>query len=174
VILAGVRTDDAGSASGLLATAQQIGAAVGIAVVGVLFFGFLGTNSTAASNSIHDSLRADLTAAGVPAQAQQGIVTSFDRCFSDRTHAKDLSATPASCRAAQSAVASTSLPPAISQKIMHATTEVALPQARKADFSSTLRDTLWWHVGAFLLTLLLVVRLPRVKLPQDGPMVSAG
>lgn len=174
VILAGVRTDDAGSASGLLATAQQIGAAIGIAVVGVLFFGFLGTNSTAASSSVHNSLRADLSAAGVPAPAQQPIISSFDQCFSDRTHAKDLSAIPASCRAAQSAVASTSLPPAVAQRIVHATTEVALPEARKADFSSTLRDTLWWHVGAFLLTLLLVVRLPRVKLPQDGPMTSAG
>ena len=94
VILAGVETDDAGSASGLLATAQQVGAAVGIAVVGVLFFTFLGSNSAAASRSVQQDLRAELSSAGVPAAAQQQIVANFDRCFSDRTHAKDLSKIP--------------------------------------------------------------------------------
>jgi len=49
-----------------------------------------------------------------------------------------------------------------------------MTDARKADFSATLRDTLWWHVGAFLLTLLLVTRLPRVRLPQDGAMTLGG
>lgn len=174
IILAGVQTDDAGSASGLLATAQQVGAAVGIAVVGVLFFTLLGSNSTAASSSVQQDLRADLVAAGVPAAAQQQIITNFDRCFYDRTHAKDLSETPASCSAAQAQIATSPLPPAVTQKISHAINEVALPAARKADFSDTLRDTLWWHVGAFLFTLLLVLRLPRVKLPQDGDRVMAG
>ncbi|HTZ45891.1 MAG TPA: MFS transporter [Jatrophihabitans sp.] len=172
VILAGVETDDAGAASGLLATAQQVGAAVGIACVGVLFFAFLGSNSGAAANSVHNDLRANLAAAGVPAAAQQQIVANFDRCFHDRTHAKDISATPASCQAAQRE--SGQLPPAVASKVMQATLGTAIPDARKADFSSTLRDTLWWHVGAFFLTLLLVVRLPRVKLPQDEPATMAG
>jgi EmrB/QacA subfamily drug resistance transporter len=174
VILAGVETDDAGSASGLLATAQQVGAAVGIAVVGVLFFTLLGSNSAAASRSVQQDLRAELSSAGVPAAAQQQIVANFDRCFSDRTHAKDLSKVPASCASAQSELTRSPLAPAVAEKIKHATTEVALPTARKADFSSTLRDTLWWHVGAFFVTLLLVIRLPRVKLPHDGVQVMAG
>jgi len=174
VILAGVDTDDAGSASGMLATAQQVGAAVGIACVGVIFFGLLGTNSTAAANSVHADLRSNLASAGVPTSVQQQIVGNFDRCFSDRTHAKDLSVTPASCTAAQREMQSSPLPPSVTAKVMHATTGVAIPDARKADFSATLRDTLWWHVGAFLLTLLLVTRLPRVKLPQDGAMTPGG
>lgn len=174
VILAGVKTDDAGSASGLLATAQQVGAAVGIAVVGVLFFTFLGSNSADASHSAEQNLRAELASAGVPAAAQQQIITNFDTCFSDRTHAKDLSKIPASCSAAQAEMAKSPLPAAVTQRIGHAVTEVALPAARKADFSATLRDTLWWHVGAFFLTLLLVLRLPRIKLPKDGAHVMAG
>jgi EmrB/QacA subfamily drug resistance transporter len=174
VVLAGVETDDAGSASGLLATAQQVGAAVGIACVGVIFFGLLGSNSSSAANSVHQDLRSNLASAGVPVAVQQQIVTNFDRCFSDRTHAKDLSAMPASCQAMQREMQSSNLPPAVTSKIMHATTEVAIPAARKADFSATLRDTLWWHVGAFFLTLLLVARLPRVKLSQNGAMVMAG
>ncbi|GAB3312538.1 MFS transporter [Epidermidibacterium keratini] len=38
VVLAGVAPDDTGMASGLLSTAQQIGAALGVAVIGGLFF----------------------------------------------------------------------------------------------------------------------------------------
>jgi hypothetical protein len=41
VTLAGVRTRDAGSASGVVNTALQLGGAIGIAVVGVIFFGAL-------------------------------------------------------------------------------------------------------------------------------------
>lgn len=43
VALATVPVDDAGSASGALTTFQQIGAAIGIAVVGAVFFGSIGT-----------------------------------------------------------------------------------------------------------------------------------
>jgi len=42
VVLAGVTPRSAGTASGLLATAQQVGNALGVAVVGVIFFGALG------------------------------------------------------------------------------------------------------------------------------------
>ncbi|WP_460366547.1 MFS transporter, partial [Actinocorallia lasiicapitis] len=62
VVLAGIRSDDAGSASGVLATAQQVGAALGVAVVGVVFFGLIGTNSGSAADSAAPRLRADLAA----------------------------------------------------------------------------------------------------------------
>src|ERR1700693_916036 len=41
IILAGVPGRDAGSASGVLTTFQQLGGAIGVAVVGVVFFGLL-------------------------------------------------------------------------------------------------------------------------------------
>lgn len=44
VALATVPVNDAGSASGALNTFQQVGAALGIAVVGVVFFGTIGTD----------------------------------------------------------------------------------------------------------------------------------
>ena len=43
VALATVPVDDAGSASGALTTFQQVGAALGVAVVGTVFFGIIGT-----------------------------------------------------------------------------------------------------------------------------------
>ena len=40
-VLAGIGPDDAGSASGALSTAQQVGAALGVAAIGIVFFGAL-------------------------------------------------------------------------------------------------------------------------------------
>ena len=42
ILLDGVRQQDAGSASGIFNTSLQLGASVGVAVIGVIFFGFLG------------------------------------------------------------------------------------------------------------------------------------
>jgi hypothetical protein len=41
IVLAGVAPHNAGAASGVLASAQQIGNALGVAVIGVVFFGAL-------------------------------------------------------------------------------------------------------------------------------------
>jgi len=41
-VLAGVRAEDAGAASGVLATVQQIAGALGVAVIGLIFYGSLG------------------------------------------------------------------------------------------------------------------------------------
>jgi len=45
VVLAAAPAEAAGGASGLFSTAQQIGGAVGIAVIGTVFFGSLGNHS---------------------------------------------------------------------------------------------------------------------------------
>lgn len=49
VALATVPVDDAGSASGALNTVQQVGAALGIAVIGLVFFGTIGSDFDPAS-----------------------------------------------------------------------------------------------------------------------------
>jgi len=42
IIMSGMKPEQAGATSGVLATAQNIGNAVGVAVIGVVFFGALG------------------------------------------------------------------------------------------------------------------------------------
>ncbi|GAA4360167.1 MFS transporter [Angustibacter luteus] len=61
VALATVPTGDAGAASGAYGTVQQVGAALGVAVVGVVFFGVVGTTYT--PDSLRDAM---LTAGLVP------------------------------------------------------------------------------------------------------------
>ena len=52
IALAGVPPQDAGSASGLVSTAQQFGGAAGVAVIGVIFFGLLAGQSTTGVDSV--------------------------------------------------------------------------------------------------------------------------
>ena len=105
VILAGVSGKEAGSASGLITTMQQIGAAIGVAVIGVIFFGLLGNRAGGVADGIAPQLHADaasaLAAQGTPA-AQTGVVASsitaaFHTCFVDRSNEKDPTVVPASC-----------------------------------------------------------------------------
>jgi hypothetical protein len=49
VVLAAVPVEAAGGASGLFSTAQQLGGAVGVALLGTVFFGYLSGHSFAAS-----------------------------------------------------------------------------------------------------------------------------
>lgn len=76
-VLAGIPAKDAGAASGALATAQQVGAAIGIAAVGVIFFGLIGYNAGASSSSALPALRGNLTAAGLPASTQRQVIAGF-------------------------------------------------------------------------------------------------
>ena len=173
VVLAGIRPADAGSASGALATAQQVGAALGIAAVGVIFFGLLGVNAGSSSASALPRLRHELTVAGVPASGQRQVIGGFQTCFSARAHAKDPSAEPAICAAIDRQIAAGPAPEAVKARVAAAVQLRAVPAARLADFTRSMRTTLWWQIAVFALTLLLSSRLPKVRLDDAGPMVGA-
>lgn len=168
VVLAGVPVNDAGSASGALATAQQVGAAVGVAVVGVIFFGLIGHDAVAASDSALPQLRSDLSALSVPTSAQQRIVDSFQTCFHDRANATDPTSVPASCAAAEQSMAGSPMAEPIKGKVAVAIQEKATPAARRYSLEHSMRTTLDWHLAVFTATLLLVARLPKVRLESDA------
>lgn len=50
--------------------------------------------------------------------------------------------------------------------------DTAVPQARRYDLEHSMRITLSWQLGVFFLALLLVARLPRVRL--DGDALTPG
>jgi EmrB/QacA subfamily drug resistance transporter len=85
VVMAGIRGHEAGSASGVLSTAQQVGGALGLALVGLVLFGLLGSHSTAAARGVAPSL-------GDPAQARQ-----LESCVVARAKAPDPSVVPTQC-----------------------------------------------------------------------------
>ncbi|HEY5985155.1 MAG TPA: MFS transporter [Streptosporangiaceae bacterium] len=164
VILAGIKHTDAGAASGVLATAQQVGAAAGIAIVGLILFGQLGGNANSSAALAVPALHARLAAAGLPAPAADQVVAGFRTCFHDRANQNDPTAIPASCRRIEQQVAAAPAPPAIKARVASAVTGQAVPLARKDDFTRSLQHTLLlWQIPAFLFSGLLVFALPKVR-----------
>jgi len=153
IVLDRVPRQDAGSASGVFNTGLQVGNSIGIAVIGVIFFGMLGTQAGPAATAVAPQLRTGLVAAGVPAQYTGRIETQFRSCLHDRLVAADPTVTPPSCRPS---TAQQALPASAHQVITRAG-----GSAVRDDFAASLQRTLWFQVGVFLLSFLLVLALPR-------------
>ncbi len=155
ILLAGVRKEDAGSASGVFNTSIQIGASIGIAVIGVIFFGLLGTQSGPAATAVTPQLRSALTTAGLPRAATAPAVMAFRACLHDRLVAPDPTVRPASCRPrGQAAV--------LPGQARHAIAAIGR-KATRIDFAAALQRTLYFQVGVFAMSFLLMLALPRMK-----------
>ena len=79
-------------------TGLQVGNSIGIAVIGVIFFGLLGTQSAAAAHAVTPQLRAGLAAQQVPALFARQIAGQFGDCLHARLVAADPTVTPAACQ----------------------------------------------------------------------------
>jgi EmrB/QacA subfamily drug resistance transporter len=160
VVLAGIRGQDAGAASGVLSTVQQVGGAVGVALIGVIFFGLLGSQAAAVADDVIPGLQRDLQAAGLPPAVTQQLAAGFRTCFEDRANAKDPSAVPASCARAQAQGQSQ---PQLAQVV-----GAAADSARRQNFSQAFQRTLLFEIGVFLASFLLVFLLPQARGEEVG------
>jgi EmrB/QacA subfamily drug resistance transporter len=152
IVLDRVPAQHAGSASGVFNTSLQLGASIGVAVIGVIFFGFLGSQSAPAASAVAPQLQSGLAAAHVPAPVAAHVATQFGDCLHARLVATDPTATPATCR----------LP--VGQAVPPAVTRVVAgvgPVAVRDDFAASLVRTLWFQVGVFSGSFLLMLGLPR-------------
>jgi MFS family permease len=156
VILAGISGRNAGSASGVLSTTQQVGGALGVAIIGVIFFGLLSSQAQPTIAAVVPDLRGQLQAAHLPAPVAQQVVAGFSTCFQDRARSKDPSATPPSCRQA-----SARLQGPAGQAIGQALQAIGV-DARKRDFVASIKRTLWYEVAVYGLSFLAVFLLPKV------------
>jgi EmrB/QacA subfamily drug resistance transporter len=158
VILAGISGRNAGSASGVLSTTQQVGGALGVAIIGVIFFGLLSSQAEPTIAAVVPGLRSQLQAAHLPAPVADRVIAGFSTCFHDRASAKDPSATPPSCRQATSQVqAQGQRGQAIGQVLQSTGVD-----ARKRDFVASMQRTLWYEVAIYGLSFLVVFLLPNV------------
>ena len=165
VVLAGIRGQDAGAASGVLSTVQQVGGAVGVAMIGVIFFGLLGSQAAGVADDVIPGLRAELQGAGLPPAVTQQVAAGFRTCFEDRSNAKDPSAVPASCARAQAQGQSQ---PQLAQ-VVGATAD----SARRQNFSRAFQRTLLFEIGVFLASFLLVFLLPQARGEEAGRHAEA-
>jgi EmrB/QacA subfamily drug resistance transporter len=166
IVLARVPKQEAGSASGVFNTGLQLGNSIGIAVIGVIFFGMLGSQSGPAATAVAPQLRAGLAAAGVPAQFTGRIETQFRGCLHDRLVAADPTVTPPSCRlgAAQRAL------PAAAERVIAGVGGSAV----RRDFAASVQRTLWFQVGVFLLAFLLMLAWPAGSGRRQTEASAAG
>ncbi|MGZ8179971.1 MFS transporter [Williamsia sp. SKLECPSW1] len=79
-IVSGTTDDTVGSASGMVPTVQQIGASVGLAVVGVFFFAQLAAAAPTATEQSTQRLTTALRATTVPAEVAPFVAGSFADC----------------------------------------------------------------------------------------------
>ena len=172
-ILAEVAVKDAGSASGIINAVGQVGGAMGVAAIGVIFFGLLGSQASVSVDGLRDRMTADLTAAGLPAFAVPQVISSFETCFKDRANAKDMSDVPPSCVAADKAQAAfAAIDPKLATNVGNVVAGYA-GQALQRDFSTAMRRTLIWQIAALAVIFLLTFLLPP-KPRRDEDLAAAG
>jgi EmrB/QacA subfamily drug resistance transporter len=163
-VIAGVAHKDAGSASGILNAAHQAGGAIGIAVLGVLFFGLLNTNAAPSFAKVEPGLRTELQAAHVPEKHSDILLANLKTCFVDRSNSEDQSIEPASCKEAKMHAAHG--PELIAQKVDAAARNAAV-EANTHNFLTTTRQVLLTLAGMFAIIFGLVFLLPK-KTPEHG------
>jgi EmrB/QacA subfamily drug resistance transporter len=162
VVLAGIRGQDAGAASGVLSTVQQVGGAVGVALIGVIFFGLLGSQAAGVADDLIPGMRAGLESAGLPPPVTRQVAAGFRTCFEDRANAKDPSAVPASCARGQAQ--------AQGQERIGRVVAATADAARRQNFSQAFQRTLLFEVAVFGACFLLMFLLPAAR---DNSVVSA-
>jgi EmrB/QacA subfamily drug resistance transporter len=161
IILAGVPARDAGSASGVLTTFQQLGGAIGVAVVGVVFFGLLSSRATDAVVTVTPQLHSQLAAAQLPPPVADAAISKFTTCFKEQASSSDPSAPPPNCK-----TTGTAAPP------VRTAFANAAQRALGLDFVTSLERILFFNVGFWALTGVLSMLLPRAR-PQPAAGAAA-
>jgi EmrB/QacA subfamily drug resistance transporter len=154
VILAGVPPRDAGSASGVLTTFQQLGGAVGVAVIGVVFFSLLSSRAPASAADVTTALRAQLVSAHLPIPQVDAAVSTFTRCFERQASSSDPTQAAPGCPRPPARQASNPVSSAFG---------TAARSAVAHDFVSTVERTLFFNAGFWLLTGVFSMFLPRTR-----------
>jgi EmrB/QacA subfamily drug resistance transporter len=178
-ILSAVDNRDAGSASGVITTVQQMGGAFGIAAIGVIFFGLVGSNADPVTADQVPKMEATMATVGVPTAVADQFIGLYRVCFHDRAIAKDPTVNPSSCFKAlgyrptpaqlgltpQEAAAQGPRTGGVAQKLF----KDSATEARQRDFTNAIQGSLIYNLVAFMIAFLLIFLLPRHVRPQGQP-----
>lgn len=156
VTLQDVDPKHAGSASGIMSAVQQIGGALGVAIIGVLFFGQLTSGAVSAFDKATPQLRQELTTLQVPAETQDQIIAGASTCFEDLNHQKDHAAMPESCQQLQSAVPDTETGQAVQTAVLAASQD-----ANATNFGNAYKWGTVFVLGTLAIAFALSFTLPR-------------
>jgi EmrB/QacA subfamily drug resistance transporter len=153
-VLNGVDPKHAGAASGTLNAVQQLGGAIGIALIGVVFFGSINQTAPASFDSVSASLSSTLSAEHVPAAYQTAIISGVKTCFVDRSTEKDSSIIPASCKTAETG-------PLAGNQTLTTAIGTTAAKANAANFTTAFRWATVFELCLLLVTFGLAFALPK-------------
>jgi EmrB/QacA subfamily drug resistance transporter len=151
-----VDTSHAGSASGILNAVQQVGSAIGIAVIGVIFFGQLNSGAYKSFDQAVPQLRSKLTTLHIPATAQEQIINNTRLCFHDRSTEDDQNVVPASCKQAEASTGNSELSKKIGAAVSHSALE-----ANAHNFAHAFRQSMIYVLLLLVVAVGLSMTLPR-------------
>lgn len=97
-ILAKIRKNDIGSASGIVSTGTQIGLALGIALIGIVLLSAMGQHADRINEQIAPQLRGQLLDTHIASEQADTIVTQFKSCYTEYAHSNDPTNVPAACQ----------------------------------------------------------------------------
>jgi EmrB/QacA subfamily drug resistance transporter len=149
VTLAGIHNRDAGSAAGVLTTVQQIASAVGVAIIGVVFFGALAHHAPAVSANLAPGLQRQL-----PTATASATIADFRACADDRASSRDPAITPARCQTATLHPADPSVATIVTD---------ALQRANARNYADAYVIALFLNVLALLLAFVCAFALPAPR-----------
>lgn len=152
--LAGVQNRDAGSAAGVLTTVQQIAGAMGVAIIGVIFFGSLAHHAPAVSADRAPALGRQLAAAALPPGTVSATVADFQSCANDRARSRDPAVTPTSCLAPTLQSPDSAARPAIVGALQH---------ANARNYADAYVTAMAVNIGMLLLTFACTFVLPAPR-----------
>jgi EmrB/QacA subfamily drug resistance transporter len=157
VVLNDIDHNHAGSASGVLNAVQQLGGAIGVAAIGVIFFGQLTQFAPKSVDAVTPKLQAKLTAEHVPAQVQSQIIDGFKACYQDRVNEKDSNAVPASCKQQESGP---------QNQVLTAAFTDAAKEANNRNFTHAFKIGVEYALGLLVIVFGLSFLLPRHIRPE--------
>lgn len=158
ITLKDVDREHAGSASGTLSAGQQIGGAIGVALVGVIFFGALSGNAAQSFTAAEPTIRSYLSEQQVPAVAQDRVVSSIKSCYVDRTEETDNTVVPQSCRSMEQS-GDASIQPAMEQlqDVVNRATSAAVNE----NFAHAFKMTMVYALSIVAVTFGLSFLMPK-------------
>ncbi|MCA9338610.1 MFS transporter, partial [Candidatus Saccharibacteria bacterium] len=172
VVLTDVDPKHAGSASGVLSAVQQLGGAIGVALIGVFFFGQLSSSAVASFDEAAPAMKQQLVAAHMPEAQASAILGGAKQCFVDMTHQKDTSETPDSCKKLESPSVPANLPPEAAAQLKAQGEKVAtimqdgVKQANADNFVNAFRTSVVYELCILAVVFVLSFGLPRHIRPE--------
>ena len=152
IVLVNVDRARAGAASGALATMQQVGGALGVAILGIIFFTLIGHNAPNAAGDASITVSTAVAAAGATEPAPTLAAAHFQRCFVEQAQALDPTVTPPGCE----------VPPGVPPEVANSYATAAA-DATGATFATSFSQAMWYQVVIYLLVLILLFRLPKAN-----------